>query len=203
LANPADVRAGLPFQERAEKDIKALAYSEDGTRLAVLEGENIIRVHAEHGAAQKFTAPVTRVTTLTFTPDPRYLAFGTSDADIWLLDLRSGVWTRLDQLHDTGIKSIRFGGEAGAKFMVSADTEGRIMLWRRAGDTGPISYNRLGRLLPTKGSRLPMALSDNGALLLVGGPTPRMFDLRMESLLALACRQVARDAHTACRDVPP
>ena len=142
------------------------------------------------------------MTTLTFTPDRRYLAFGTNDADIWILDLQTGRRKRLDQLHDTGIKSIRFGGDAGDKFMVSADMDGRIMMWRRAGDPGAISYNRLGRLLPTKGSHISMALSDNGELLLVVGDTPRGFDLRMNTLLALACKNVERDEHPTCRDVP-
>jgi WD40 repeat protein len=203
LGNPADIRAAAPFRDTAEADIRALAYSDDGTRLAALEGDNIIRVHEAGGGSNKFTAPVTRVTTLTFTPDRRYLAFGTNDADIWILDLQTGRRKRLDQLHDTGIKSIRFGGDAGDKFMVSADIDGRIMMWRRAGDSASIGYNRLGRLLPTKGSHISMALSDNGELLLVGGDTPRVFDLRMSTLLALACKNVERDKHPTCRDVPP
>jgi WD40 repeat protein len=202
LGNPAAASGTPLFQAVAEDDIKALAYSNDGTRLAVLEGNNIIRVHGGQGMPARFLAPVTRVTTLSFTPDRRYLAFGTNDADIWILDLQAGRWHRLDQLHDAAIKAIHFGSGEGAKLMVSADLDGRILMWGRAGDNGSISYNRLGRALSPKGKALPTALSDNGTLLLVGGARPRTFDLRMESLLVLACRNVKREEYRACREVP-
>jgi WD40 repeat protein len=176
-------------------DIRALAYSGDGSRLAVLEGDSTIRVHGGRDAPLLLAPPVSRVTAMAFADQRRYLAVGTSDSDIWIADLEKLSWSRLDQLHDAEIRSLHFASARGADVMVSSDLDGRVMMWERTRDNG---YHRLGRPLTPKGGTLPVALSGDGELLLTGGATPRMFDLRMPGLLALACNVLPPRDYASC-----
>jgi len=185
--------------------IRALAYSADGKHLAALEGDSTIRLHRGGWGRLTFQAPAMKLTTLAFTSDPRYLAIGTADPDIFILDLANGSTNRLTPLHESDIASLHFAVRNGAEMMVSADIEGRILLWEKYKTSDKrFEYRRLGRALTQKGMPAPVALSGQGDLLLSGGATPRMFDLRMESLLALACETVQeRSKYKVCKSGRP
>jgi WD40 repeat protein len=184
--------------------IRALAYSADGTQLAILEGDSTVRLQQPRAEFASYPAPALRLTTIAFTSDPRYLAAGTTDPDIWILDLVSGKWSRLDPLHESDITSLHFAVNDGTEMMVSSDLDGRVMLWEKYEVRKDVfSYRRLGRALTQKGPPAPVALSQRGDLLLVGGATPRMFDLRMKNLVDMACRTLPDNKYKACRKEAP
>lgn len=179
--------------------IRAIAYSGDGKQLAFLEGDATLRLPGARAGSHVFQAPASTVSTIAFTSHPNFLAAGTSDADIWILDIAGGRWSRLDPLHDSEIDSLHFAFSNGVELMVSADIDGRLMLWEKIDTT----YRRLGRPLTSKSTRTPVALSRNGELLLVGGANARMFDLRLSSLVAMACSSVDSHRYKACAKGSP
>ncbi|CDG82813.1 WD40 repeat domain-containing protein [Janthinobacterium agaricidamnosum] len=196
---------GVPRQPRLldsvavdqQAKIQQLAFNPLGTQLATISGEisltfwsvsaqGKIQRAANTGPQQ---IPALLVSALAYAPDGSHVALGTTEHDIFIVDVATGARQPLDQLHEVDISALAFSGGA-RPVMLSSDRDGRIMLW----DAASLPYRRLGRTLTGKAAALPVALSENGELIVTGGELPQLWDLRMSSLVRLACGIVRREA---------
>ncbi len=186
---------GTPSAEH-NAAIRALAFQPSGAQLASADADSRIRlwsVSASDGLAPgtvELRLPTDAAAALAYAPDGRLLAAGSFDSDISVLDTKGERPTVVLTDHDIAIANLAFGGDAGRDaMMLSMDRDGRGFLWEVRGG----NFRRLVRpFSPTSGTGIPIALAADGDLLVTGGSFPRMWDLRMETLVRLAC-QVRHD----------
>jgi len=171
--------------------VRAIAFHPAGTQLASADAAaKILRwgISAQEGLAPiagAFGLPGAAAAALAYSPDGRLLAAGSFDSDISVFDTQRERETIVLADHEIAISSLAFGGGNGDTVMLSMDREGRGYLWDARGG----HFRRLGRSFASPSStELPMALSARGDLVVTGGLRPRIWDLRRDSLVRLACQ---------------
>ncbi len=171
--------------------VRAIAFHPAGTQLASADASaNILLwgVSEQEGLAPIAGAlrlPGEAAATLAYSPDGRLLAAGSFDSDISVFDMLRERETIVLADHEIAISNLAFGGGSNDPLMLSMDREGRGYLWDARGG----HFRRLGRSFSAPSStELPMALSAGGDLVVTGGLRPRIWDLRRDSLVRLACQ---------------
>lgn len=170
--------------------VRALAFRQDGRQLASADADADIRlwqVSRSDGLLPEATGlrlAGQAASALAYAPDGGALAVGSVDSDILVLDTQNRREAAVLTDHDSQVIGLAFGGTGRDASMLSTDRDGRAYLWQ----TIDGNYRRLVRsFAPYTGRPMPMALSGDGNLIVTGGARPAVWDLRLESLVKIAC----------------
>ena len=121
---------GLPEGAKARLGkgfITEIAYSPDGTRLAVASSIGIwIYDTATNEASNLFTGHTRWIVSLSFSPDGTTLASGSEDATIRLWDVATGRQFRTFEGHTDWVESMSFSPDGT---LASWSEDGTVLLW--------------------------------------------------------------------------
>ena len=109
---------------------RSVAYSPDGTRLAVATSVGIWLYDAATGAeAAPFAGHTARVSTVSFSPDGRTLASGSENGRIRLWDVASGQAKALLEGHSSEVRSVAFSPDGQTLASGSGRRDRTVRLW--------------------------------------------------------------------------
>ena len=181
----------LESEKRLDKDVVSIAFNASGTQLAMGGVSNWMQVWqvvdnriGELVVAKKGTLP-TQVLALAFSTDGQTLVSATENLELsaWLA---SDLITRssLGDLHERAVDNIVIGQRDGVQTLFSVDREGQLVACFN--QLANANCTRLGRPFgsPING----MAVSADGATLIVAGPGLFVWNLNRKDMLGTVTR---------------
>ena len=178
-----DTTTGLPegaTKRLGKGSINEIAYSPDGTRLAVASSIGILMYDAHTGEELNlFTEHTDLVTSVSFSADGQTLVSGSWDKTVRLWDVRTGSLLRTLTGHTEDVNSVSFSSDGQTLASGSWGPNGPIRLWDvSTGET-------LRTLKGHRGSIYSVSFSPDGQTLASGSSdeTVRLWDVRTGSLL--------------------
>jgi len=121
---------GLAGKYRRSTLLKALAFSNDGLRLASVAMDSIIRIwDLRSGVVEKVLNKERKDTPiyLSFSPDGQVLAAGTGHGQVVLWRLTDGTVIRRIDAHKGSVPSVQFSKDG--KTLISAGLDKKISSW--------------------------------------------------------------------------
>lgn len=181
-----------------EKSVLSLTFSPGGDYLVSTSEDfrailrKVDKGKTEELAERSAIAHNQRIRAAAFSYDKRWLATGSDDGVINMTDLAKAT-ERIRPLtgHEAAIVALAF--EPSSELLVSASVDKTVRLWF----VGDLDRGGEVRQVPLAGHGAPVTALrlDGGQVLVSGGADGqiRIWPLRHESLLGLACRTVGRD----------
>jgi WD40 repeat protein len=169
------VKTVLDLGKTADKPIKALAYSPDGTLLAVGGDDGILRVIESDTGKAVYTSPTRncRIERVAFSPNGKLVVVGDTNANVGVYVPR-GKGNQLAlgvQGADSGpIAGVAFTADGAAVFSGGGDGKARLTAGPNPDGSGaPTTATRLRDYVGHVGPILGLAVTPDGEFLVTGG----------------------------------
>lgn len=158
----------LTYATRYAEVIRELAFSPDGRRIASVGLDRTVRIwNLEAGGGESRGDPITAdpagtPQTIAFGPDRKTLALGTAEGPIFLYDSTTGKTIKKLEGHIGAVLAAAFTPDGGT--LLSSGRDQTLRRWE-------VNSGRLIRTLSFKEEARSIALTDDGAYMVVAGPS--------------------------------
>jgi len=158
---------------KTDKPIKAIAFSPDGTLLAVGADDGILRIVESDTGKVKYTSPTrnARIEKIAFAPNGKLVATGDSNSQVavYAVAAPNALAMVAQGVDSGGVMGVAFTADSGAVFTSGGDSKARLIAGPKSDGTPGNATTRLKEFTGHTGAVAGLAVVGDGSLLVTGG----------------------------------